>query len=384
MAVFTALRNKAQSAASGFLTKTASSALGLNRAEGLRFPSSSNSPVTGGATTSQGGEVLQYPLDLGSDGNSHFIAFFVKTVDPATIEVVEKNSGVTRTKTVATATKNSGVNTGGGPQSAAGAAGETQKHAEAKKIKAAEKRTFSGKPNLSIQERRRPTSKLVKTIALYFPPSVQQSYNLSYNEQEIGKAAAFGAEVIQGFVDKGFNIDSFKGATDPAFAGVKAIINDMGIKALDNVAPGSSALIAINRGKVLAPRMELMFEGIGKRSFTYSFTFTPSSEAEANMVFDIIKTFRFHAASKYTDSLGFELAIPDQFEIEYYTKSSTPNGYMNRIGTCVLESVDVTYGGEKMTWHETNAKGASPTKTTMALSFKELSVVTKDTIEEGF
>ena len=251
-------------------------------------------------------------------------------------------------------------------------------------MKAASKRSFGGKAHLSIQERKRPTSKLVKTIALYFPPSVQQSYNLSYNEQEIGKAAAFGAEVIQGFVDKGFNIDSFKGATDPAFAGVKAIINDMGIKALDNVAPGSSALIAINRGKVLAPRMELMFEGIGKRSFTYSFTFTPSSEAEANMVFDIIKTFRFHAASKYTDSLGFELAIPDQFEIEYYTKSSTPNGYMNRIGTCVLESVDVTYGGEKMTWHETNAKGASPTKTTMALSFKELSVVTKDTIEEGF
>jgi hypothetical protein len=50
----------------------------------------------------------------------------------------------------------------------------------------------------------------------------------------------------------------------------------------------------------------------------------------------------------------------------------------------VLESVDVTYGGEKMTWHETNAKGAAPTKTTMALSFKELQVVTKDTIAQGF
>ena len=376
MAVFTALRNKAQSAASGFLTKTATSALGLDRAKGLRFPSSSTSPVTGGPTTNRGGQVLQYPLDLGSDGNSHFIAFFVKTVEPATIKVAE-NDGTA--KTDAKARKNVTQETGAG-----GAAIGSQKISESKKIAAANKKTFGGKPHLSIQERKRPTSKLVKTIALYFPPSVQQSYNLSYNEQEIGKAAAFGAEVIQAFVDKGFNIDSFNAASAPAFAGVKAIINDMGIKALDNVAPGSSALIAINRGKVLAPRMELMFEGIGKRSFTYSFTFTPSSEAEANMVFDIIKTFRFHAASKYTDSLGFELAIPDQFEIEYYTKSSTPNGYMNRIGTCVLESVDVTYGGEKMTWHETNAKGASPTKTTMALSFKELSVVTKDTIEEGF
>jgi len=376
MAVFTALRNKAQSAASGFLTKTATSALGLDRAKGLRFPSSSTSPVTGGPTTNRGGQVLQYPLDLGSDGNSHFIAFFVKTVTPATIEVVE-NDGTTNTAAKARKNVTQDFDDDGAPIG-------PQKISGSDQIDAANKKSFGGKPHLSIQERKRPTSKLVKTIALYFPPSVQQSYNLSYNDQEIGKAAAFGAEVIQGFIDKGFNIDSFKGAADPAFAGIKAIVNDMGIKALDNVAPGSSALIAINRGKVLAPRMELMFEGIGKRSFTYSFTFTPSSEAEANMVFDIIKTFRFHAASEYTDSLGFELKIPDQFEIEYYTKSSTPNGYLHKIGTCVLESVDVTYGGEKMTWHETSPKGAAPTKTTMALSFKELQVITKDQIEEGF
>ena len=376
MAVFTALRNKAQSAASGFLTKTATSVLGLDRAKGLRFPSSSASPVTGGPTTSRGGQVLQYPLDLGSDGNSHFIAFFVKTVEPATIKVAE-NDGTANTAAKATKNVAQDFDVDGAPIG-------PQKISESKKIAAANKRTFGGKPHLSIQERKRPTSKLVKTIALYFPPSVQQSYNLSYNEQEIGKAAAFGSEAIQAFMNKGLNAEGFTKALDPAFAGIKAVVNDMGIKALDAVAPGSSALIAINRGKVLAPRMELMFEGIGKRSFTYSFTFTPSSEAEANMVFEIIKTFRRHAASEYTDSMGFELKIPDQFEIEYYTKSNTPNGYLHKIGTCVLESVDVTYGGEKMTWHETNAKGAAPTKTTMALSFKELQVVTQSTIDEGF
>ena len=84
------------------------------------------------------------------------------------------------------------------------------------------------------------------------------------------------------------------------------------------------------------------------------------------------------------DDFGFELTIPDQFEIEYYTQNNSPNGYLHKIGTCVLESVDVTYGGDKMTWHETNSKGAPPTKTTMALSFKELMTVTKQAIEDGF
>ena len=83
MPVFTALRNKAQSTASGFLTKTAQSALGLNRAKGLRFNQPNTGPVTGNAQTTRGGEVLQYPLDLGTDGNSHFIAFFVKQIEPA-------------------------------------------------------------------------------------------------------------------------------------------------------------------------------------------------------------------------------------------------------------------------------------------------------------
>ena len=86
MPVFTALRNKARSTASGFLTKTAQSALGLNRATGLRFNQPNTGPVTGNAQTTRGGEVLQYPLDLGTDGNSHFIAFFVKQIDPAEAE----------------------------------------------------------------------------------------------------------------------------------------------------------------------------------------------------------------------------------------------------------------------------------------------------------
>ena len=363
MAVFTALRNKALSTASGFLAKTASSALGLDRAKDIRFNQPSTNPVTGNPQTTRGGEILQYPLNLGSDGNSHFIAFFVKQIKPAEAEITSADGSKESKRRAA---DNVTVNQ--------------------KELAAANRKQIGsgGKKYLSIQEKKRTTSKLVKTIALYFPPSVQQQYNLSYNEQRISKQAAFGAEVIEGFMAKGFTGDQFKKATDSAMKGIKLAINQMGIAALDNIAPGSKALIALNRGKVIAPKMEVMFEGIGKRSFSYSFIFTPTSEQEANEVQKIIQAFRFHASSDYADDFGFELKIPDQFEIEYYTKGNQPNGYLHKIGTCVLESVDVTYGGDKMTWHETNSKGASPTKTTMALSFKELMTVTKQAIEDGF
>ena len=404
MPVFTALRNKARSTASGFLTKTAQNALGLNRAKGLRFNQPNTGPVTGNAQTTRGGEVLQYPLDLGTDGNSHFIAFFVKQIESPEAEVAspagdkeekkqkeaEKNTvGKPGVRPKTGGSRSASQNRGTGTTPAPKGADQRDKTADAKELRKktddANRKAFgTGKKYLSIQEKTRPTSKLVKTIALYFPPSVQQEYSLSYNEQEISRQAAFGASVIQAFVDGGNLIENFKAASDPALEGFKSVINQMGIGALDQIAPGSKALIALNRGKVLAPKMEVMFENIGKRSFSYSFTFTPSSEAEADEVQRIIQAFRFHASAKYDDEFGFELTIPDQFEIEYYSQNNKPNGYLNRIGTCVLEKVDVTYGGDKMTWHETNQNGAPPTKTTMALSFKELMTVTKDAIEDGF
>ena len=50
---------------------------------------------------------------------------------------------------------------------------------------------------------------------------------------------------------------------------------------LDTVAPGATALLALEKGAVRTPKMELMFEGIGRREFSYEFTFIPKDEAEA-------------------------------------------------------------------------------------------------------
>ena len=93
MAVFTALRNKAQSGLAGLVTGAASSALGLNRAAGLRFPDSGGNRPSGNT-----GRMYQYPLDLGSTGNSHFISFFVRERQAAKVTQSEKKSASTVAK----------------------------------------------------------------------------------------------------------------------------------------------------------------------------------------------------------------------------------------------------------------------------------------------
>ena len=61
------------------------------------------------------------------------------------------------------------------------------------------------------------------------------------------------------------------------------------------------------------------------------------------------------------------------------------NQYLNKIGESVLESMNVTYGGDRFkTFTGELGKGAPPVETTLTLSFKEFDFLTREKIVEGF
>ena len=366
MAVFQALRNKAQSGVAGLVTGVATSALGLNRAKGLRFPD-----VGAGRPSGNTARTFQYPLDLGSIGNNHFISFFVRV----------------RTAAKVTQTSKKDVNTVAQNQVVEGGTNATSDEAEKlsarvlKNAKLAQGKPHDGK---SLTQKLAPTVQTKSSVAMYFPPTVTQSYEVKYGEAEMGVGTVAGANVIGGFT--GFNADSMKNAMGAAMDGLKTALTGMSLKMADMVPgfAGAGAAFDIARGKVIVPKMEVMFEGVGLRNFSYSFTFTPSSQQEADEIDNIIQLFRENAAPDYADGLGIEMTIPNTFDIAYYT-GAVENGYMHKIGECYLEKIDVTYGGDKMTFHKPTASGkAMPTRITMALNFKELQTITKSLIQQGF
>ena len=372
MAVFTALRNKAQSGLAGLVTGAFKSPSGLNKASGLRFPESAGNSRPNGDT----GNMYQYPLDLGSIGNKHFISFFVRVRKAAKItQGKSKDVGKVAQKSEQVDADPTEIPTN-----------STNDEAQqlSKSLEAAAKRA-QGKPHdgKSITQKLAPTVRTTNSVALYFPPTVTQSYTVKYGETELGVGATTGADIIGGFSN--MDVENFKKAGGKFMEGLKTGITSMAIGALENVPGflGSKAVFGIMRGVVKVPKMEVTFEGVGKRSFSYSFTFTPSSQLEADEIQNIIQLFRENSAPDYTDGLGIEMTIPNTFDIAYYA-GAVENGYMHRIGECYLESVAVTYGGDKMTFHRPNTAGASPTRITMALNFKELQTVTKSLIQQGF
>lgn len=197
-----------------------------------------------------------------------------------------------------------------------------------------------------------PTGNANDTITLYMPDNAEFSYNASYNQVGLLEAAA-------------------------SIPKLGALPNAI-LSTLNN----SAARVALNSmGYVFNPQEQVLFEGIGFRTFSMSFTLTPFSRSEASDISNIIKTFRKNAAPTIqTGGAGFFFVPPSIFEVAFlYNGAENPN--INKLKRCVLTDVNVNYAPNG-TW-STHDDG-SPVQTSLTLSFKEIELVDRTAVESGY
>ena len=327
--------------------------------------------------------LLQYPQNV-TDGlqQGHYILFHVSVVDKAKIkETQARNKRIAKTEKEfkrraelnnTAATNEQAVAEAKTSMEMAGGK-DAQTIEQYKKDKAATAASASNESSsLQISAGRK---RLATTIALYMPPTVTVNYAADWAEGEItarGRIAAAGLQALNSGINKD-TVNSLVGAVE---SGGKQML----LGALDAAAPGAKGLIAIEQGKIMTNRMEVMFNGIGRRSFEYSFKFIPKNAEEAKTIEEIVHTFKLHAASEMVKgSGGKEYTIPNMFDIEYMWLG-TRNEHLNKIGTSALTSISITYGGEK---YVTYGDGV-PQSTEMSLSFTEMELMDKAKIREGY
>ena len=235
---------------------------------------------------------------------------------------------------------------------------------------------------------RKPTTRLDTAIALYMPPTINVSYTANYTDTEIG---ALGAKISDS-LQKGTAKDVIK---DLMSDETKDEVVDATTKALLAVAggipgaQGARELFEMQKGFIMTNRMELAFKGLPKRGFQYTFKMIPKSEEEANEIKNIVDAFKINMLPEgmsVDDKSGFtgkRLKIPNTFDIKYMYVGKE-NEYLHKISTCVLESMNVSYGGDRFKAFDGNSKGAPPVETTMTLNFKEMELITKQRAQEGF
>ena len=227
-----------------------------------------------------------------------------------------------------------------------------------------------------------------QSIALYIPDTVNVTYGASYDDisltESLGKAyflAQAGTSMIDLFKeggDKTFEQLANKAGSDPFLR--KAVADAVGSKlGMNNL--GDLALRGI--GQAMNPQLQVLFRGVGFRSFQFDFVFTPYSKEETATVQEIIKAFKYAAAPKINStayfSQGLFMEVPFPFDIEFLYRGEK-NPYVHSIGQSVLENISVDYGPNG--WATFN--DGSPVQIKMTLQFKETVIIDKNLIDGGF
>ena len=227
------------------------------------------------------------------------------------------------------------------------------------------------------------TRRISDSVAIYTPPGIEDSTTANYNDSKTGIAGflvATGAAAMGGDATQ---------IAKSLVAGTEGILKDQTARAIGAVAElagaeGAEQLVKKAFGEADNPYMEVLFDSMSLRTFTYNFNFAPKSELEAEEVQKIIQLFRFHMAPELRPGVNRFLGLPSQFDLHYMFLSSagqsSENNFYNRIARCVLQDCKVNYTPNGVKSFE----DGGPTATTMTLTFKEMELLTKDRIAEGY
>ena len=235
------------------------------------------------------------------------------------------------------------------------------------------------------------TTRITDSIAIYLPPNVTSDTGVEYTDTDmgiVGMAAAGGVDLVNAIrrddlagagtaimnVAKKFGVNAAK----RIIGGVVGAAADV-----DSAAIGQFAEKAF--GQATNPFMEVLFQGVGMRSFTYNFTFSPRNADETNDVQTIIKMFRFHMLPELQGQNKTFMTLPSTFDIHYMYQGKNAdihheNQFYTKIATCVLKGCNVDYTPDGVKSFDSGA----PTQIKMSLTFQETEMLTKQHVAAGF
>ena len=330
-----------------------------------------------------GFSTLSYPLDNEvSFQNGHYMLFYVNVQDKTKYEYTQgdtreiqearlkgANDNEIRYNKLANARK--GLYTG--DQASGANTGSTLR-----------KKSGESSDDLGVSSLFNDTRRISDSVSLYLPPNVEDNTTAAYNDSRTGLVGFLAAS---GVGAGGKDRQAMATAIGDTIKGLGMDITAKAVGAIGDVfgSEGTEQLIKkAFGGNADNPYMEVLFDAMQLRTFTYNFQFSPRNERESLEVQKIIQLFRFHMAPELRPKVNRYLGLPSQFDIHYMFLSgagvSSENNFYNRIATCVLQDCKINYTPTGVKSFE----DGGPVQTTMQLTFKETELLTKEKIAQGF
>jgi len=284
---------------------------------------------------------LQYPRDLQSTARGHYVTFLIKDINPVGYD------------------ENTGYDIEGIKNSV------TEGLLNISQIV-----TGVGLFNPSLQLTPETTTPR-GSISLYIPETMSFTYGASYNDVSLTKVGGEGF----GAIAKGIS-GAVPSSDSPLGKGISSISGGVA-----NAVTGDAINLALKSvGLAVNPKLQLLFENIGFRTYSMTFTFTPYSQQESEQVTKIINTFKKFAAPRIVKGAtnGMFFIPPAIFEPKFYFNGSE-NKKVNAVKPSVIENIEVNYAPNG--W-STFGDG-SPVQTTLTIQLKETEILDRDTLVTG-
>ncbi|WVQ00044.1 baseplate tail tube cap [Synechococcus phage MA10] len=135
----------------------------------------------------------------------------------------------------------------------------------------------------------------------------------------------------------------------------------------------ANQLLAMQRGEIYNPNVELLYKGPKLRGFSFSFTLVPKSPAEAQAINNIILEFKKWSAPSDTGNGMYK--VPHVWRVVYMNGGAL-NPNMNAFKKAALTDVAVQ-NNQGMNMHMSFEDGM-PIITTISLNFTEVDVITRE------
>lgn len=245
----------------------------------------------------------------------------------------------------------------------------------------------------SAEERIGVIKKPIANILLPIPQSIQDSNGVKWGEDSLNPFASRGlgaaikmqrSEDLNKLVEAARD-EALSLATDVSNTGRSLSNLFFGSKIINALGGNTSfqGLIARTTGNVLNPNLELLFNGVTLRSFSFDFDLSPRDQKEAAVITKIIRAFKQNMSAKGGSfgsiENGLFISSPNVFQIKYQT-GTEDHKYLNQFKPMALLNMSVNYtgSGTYATYEDT-----SPVHYKMNLQFQELDPIYAEDYDTG-
>lgn len=352
----------------------------------------------------KGVEKYHYPMDLAKDpSKSHYVEFFIKEIVPAGYKT---KNGV---KTVKGKSFNPLQGTLGSNTPVGNVLSDAnqwiQNNLTGTGLVGEAANVFKSTLNFAVDTLTEgvqisPQTTVAKSfISLYMPDGLIANYNQDYNDISLTDSMGPLLNTIRG-------IDQLAGKTiNDIYTSGKVSSSEEAIslakKVWSSVSSDPAAISAITnkigqytssdfgnallqaQGYAFNPQLQMIYRGTGFRSFDLSFTFTPNSKEEAQMVNNIIYAFKYFAAPTLASgksSIESMFLIPPAIFNVKFKINGVENTYLPKYADCVLNDISVNYAPNGYAAHVDGA----PIQTQLSLHFTEIEIVERDRLSKGY